>query len=82
MSTRTPDESFDQVNQPVAAAARRELLERALAASPRTAIDAYAGLGATARALAEQGVSVTAIEADAAAARFAASHLPRDVACR
>jgi 23S rRNA (uracil1939-C5)-methyltransferase len=74
--SHTPDESFDQVNQPVATAARRELLERALAASPRTAIDAYAGLGATSRALADRGVSVTAIEADASAARFAAGHLP------
>jgi 23S rRNA (uracil1939-C5)-methyltransferase len=76
--SHTPDESFDQVNQPVATAARRELLDRALAASPRTAIDAYAGLGATSRALADRGISVTAIEADASAARFAAGHLPSE----
>jgi len=74
--SHAPDESFDQVNQPVATAARDELLERALAISPGNAIDAYAGLGATSRALADRGVPVTAIEADAAAARFAASHLP------
>jgi 23S rRNA (uracil1939-C5)-methyltransferase len=74
----SPDESFDQVNQPVAAAARHELLERALAVSPATAIDAYSGLGATSRALADHGVRVTAIEADAAAARYAAGHLPPD----
>jgi 23S rRNA (uracil1939-C5)-methyltransferase len=75
-AARTPDESFDQVNQPVAQAARGELVEMALAASPRTAIDAYAGLGATARVLADRGVAVTAIEADDAAARFAGGHLP------
>ena len=72
----TPHESFDQVNQPVAAAARRELVQRAMAVSPRTAVDAYAGLGATSIALAERGVQVTAIEADEAAARHLASHLP------
>jgi 23S rRNA (uracil1939-C5)-methyltransferase len=67
----TPEESFDQVNQPVAAAARQEVIDRALAASPATAVDAYAGLGATSRALSERGVCVTAIEADEAAARHA-----------
>lgn len=77
-STGSPEESFDQVNQPVAAEARREIVERALAASPRTAVDAYAGLGATSRALAERGVRVTSIEADVAASRHAASHLPPD----
>lgn len=71
-----PDASFDQVNQPVAAAAREELITRALASAPATAVDAYAGLGATAKLLAEHGVSVTAIESDEAAASFAASHLP------
>jgi len=74
--TGTPDESFDQVNQPAAAEARRQLVDRAMAASPRTAVDAYAGLGATSRMLAERGVQVTAIEADEAASRHAASHLP------
>jgi 23S rRNA (uracil1939-C5)-methyltransferase len=76
--THAPDESFDQVNQPVAAAARAELVERAMAVDPRTAIDAYAGLGATAGELASRGVSVTAIEADEAAARHASTRLPRD----
>jgi len=37
-----------------------------------------ARLGATARALADRGVSVTAIESDGAAARFAATHLPQE----
>ncbi len=73
-----PDASFDQVNQPVAAAARQELINRALAVAPTTAVDAYAGLGATSLALAEQGVRVTSIEADEAASRYAASHLPKD----
>jgi 23S rRNA (uracil1939-C5)-methyltransferase len=75
-SSGTPHESFDQVNQPVAASARLELVERAMAASPRTAVDAYAGLGATSLALAERGVQVTAIEADEAASWHAAQHLP------
>jgi 23S rRNA (uracil1939-C5)-methyltransferase len=84
-TSSTPEQSFDQVNQPVAAAARREIVERALAGSPATAVDAYAGLGATALALAGRGVTVTAIESDSAAARFAADHLPanaRAVAAR
>jgi 23S rRNA (uracil1939-C5)-methyltransferase len=70
-----PDASFDQVNQAVAAAARHQLIERAVAGAPRSAVDAYAGLGATARALAARGITVTAIEADDAAAGFAADHL-------
>ena len=70
-----PDASFDQVNQPVAAAARHQLIERAVAGAPHSAVDAYAGLGATARALAARGITVTAIEADDAAAGFAADHL-------
>lgn len=84
-SSGTPEESFDQVNHAVALAARREIVERALAMTPQTAIDAYAGLGATARALAEKGVSVTAIEADETAAHFASRNLPsnsRAVAAR
>ena len=77
-SSSTPEASFDQVNQPVAAAARRELVERALSSAPATAVDAYSGLGATSRLLAEHGISVTAIEADEAAASFAAGHLPAE----
>jgi 23S rRNA (uracil1939-C5)-methyltransferase len=73
-----PEVSFDQVNQPVAAAARQELVERALSSAPRTAVDAYAGLGATARLLADHGIAVTAIESDEAAASFAASHVPAE----
>ena len=73
-----PDASFDQVNQPVAAAARLELINRAIAAAPSTAVDAYAGLGATSLALAVQGVIVTSIEADVAASKYAASQLPKN----
>jgi 23S rRNA (uracil1939-C5)-methyltransferase len=71
-----PEASFDQVNQPVAAAARQELVDRALSVAPHSAIDAYAGLGATSRLLAERGITVTAIESDEAAAAYASSHLP------
>jgi 23S rRNA (uracil1939-C5)-methyltransferase len=74
---KTPEESFDQVNQPVGAAARSEIIERALAVNPVTAVDAYAGLGATTRALAERGVRVTAIELDPSASSFTASDLPQ-----
>jgi 23S rRNA (uracil1939-C5)-methyltransferase len=73
---KLPGESFDQVNQPVATAARSEILERALAGRPATAVDAYAGLGATSRALAERGVRVTAIELDPHASAYAASQQP------
>ena len=72
----TPEESFDQVNRAVAGAARLEVVSRALAGDPRTAIDAYAGLGATASALAERGVGVRAVEVDARAARYLAGRLP------
>lgn len=75
-SSGAPEESFDQVNRSVAGAARSEIIDRALAAAPKTAIDGYAGLGATSRALAERGVQVTSIEVDAAASRFAANQLP------
>jgi 23S rRNA (uracil1939-C5)-methyltransferase len=75
-SSGVPDQSFDQVNLPVAAAARQELVARALASSPITAVDAYAGLGVTARVLAEHGVHVTAIETDEDAARYAGERLP------
>ncbi len=44
--------------------------------APATVIDGYAGAGATAIALAERGVRVTAIELDPAAARWVAAHLP------
>jgi len=48
----------------------------ARAHAPAVVIDAYAGAGATAIALAGAGMRVTAIELDAAAARWVAAHLP------
>ena len=44
--------------------------------APRTVIDAYAGTGGTAIALAERGVSVVAIEVDRAASAECARVLP------
>lgn len=72
----TPAASFEQVNPAVATLLREALLARARAARPSTAIDAYAGSGGTARALAADGVRVTAIEVDREASAFAAAHLP------
>jgi 23S rRNA (uracil1939-C5)-methyltransferase len=75
-TSQVPDLSFDQVNQPVAALARAEIVERVLAVRPKVVVDAYSGLGATSRALAGHGVNVTSIELDASAVRYASSHLP------
>jgi 23S rRNA (uracil1939-C5)-methyltransferase len=73
---RPPSASFGQVNADMAVLLRAYVLERALSCEPATAIDAYAGAGQTASALAEKGVRVTAIEADADASRWSASLLP------
>jgi 23S rRNA (uracil1939-C5)-methyltransferase len=70
------DASFTQVNASVAAALRAHVVALALAHAPATAIDAYAGTGDTAAALAASGVRVTAIERDAHAAAVCASRLP------
>lgn len=75
-SSASPAASFEQVNPAVAALLRAALLERARASLPATAIDAYAGSGATARALAAEGIRVTAVEVDREAAAFAAERLP------
>lgn len=72
----SPDASFTQVNPGAAAGMHDYVVEIALAHAPRTLIDAYAGAGATAVALAERGVTVTAIELDVAAARWTGAHLP------
>ena len=71
-----PGASFVQVNPAVAAELGRFVVERVRAYEPRTAVDAYAGGGDTAVALAEAGVRVVAIELDAEAAAWAASRLP------
>jgi 23S rRNA (uracil1939-C5)-methyltransferase len=71
-----PAMSFEQVNPVVAERLRAHVLERVLARGPHTAVDAYAGSGAHAIALAERGIAVTAIEVDAEASAFMARHLP------
>jgi 23S rRNA (uracil1939-C5)-methyltransferase len=77
--------SFAQVNASVGAALHEAVVARALSFAPSTVIDAYAGVGDTAAALAAKGVQVTAIELDADASRWTAARLPagsRAVAAR
>jgi 23S rRNA (uracil1939-C5)-methyltransferase len=69
--------SFTQINARVGEALHAHVVERAMAHAPRTVIDAYAGTGGTAIALAERGVSVVAIEVDRAASAECARVLPR-----
>jgi len=68
--------SFVQVNPAVAAALRTWVLTLASAVRPRMAVDAYAGTGDIAVALAASGAHVTAIEIDRDAARVCAERLP------
>jgi 23S rRNA (uracil1939-C5)-methyltransferase len=70
-----PALSFTQVNPAVAAELHAAVLRHALAHAPRTAIDAYSGVGDTAQALSRAGVSVTAIELDGEAAAWAGTRL-------
>jgi len=77
--TRGADEagaSFTQVNPGVAAKLRECVVGIASARHPVTAVDAYAGTGDIAVALAQAGARVTAIEIDRDAARVCASRLP------
>ncbi|HUF28364.1 MAG TPA: TRAM domain-containing protein [Gemmatimonadaceae bacterium] len=67
--------AFAQVNAPVAAALREHVVARARAYAPNSVVDAYAGTGDTAVALAEGGISVTAIEIDRDAASAAGARL-------
>ena len=73
---RVPGAVFEQVNPPVAAAVGRHVVERVLSYRPRTAIDAYAGMGDTAVALAAAGVTTVAVELDGDAAAWCAGRLP------
>jgi 23S rRNA (uracil1939-C5)-methyltransferase len=73
---RAPGAAFVQVNPGVAAALHARVVDRALAHAPAAVVDAYAGAGDTAAALAAAGVRVTAIELDRAAAHHAAERLP------
>jgi len=68
--------SFTQVNPTVAERLRECVVQLASARQPRTAVDAYAGSGDIAVALAATGTRVTAIEIDRDAARVCASRLP------
>jgi 23S rRNA (uracil1939-C5)-methyltransferase len=69
--------SFAQINRPMGMVLHAAVVARALSFSPSTVIDAYAGIGDTAVALAAQGVRVTAIELDPEASRWTAGRLPR-----
>ena len=75
-AARAPAASFAQVNEEVAAVVRDHALARVLAHRPRVVVDAYAGRGDTALALASAGCRVTAIERDDAAAAWCAARLP------
>jgi 23S rRNA (uracil1939-C5)-methyltransferase len=82
---QAPGASFAQVNAGAAGLLHAHVLERAMAHTPSTVVDAYAGLGDTAVALAERGVRVTAIELDPDATSWSAGRLPtgsRAVAAR
>jgi 23S rRNA (uracil1939-C5)-methyltransferase len=70
-----PGASFAQVNPAMAAVLGRAVVDAALEFSPARVVDGYAGAGDTAAELAGRGVSVTAIELDAEAARYAADRL-------
>lgn len=74
--TREAGASFTQVNPQVAARVREWVTELAAAFQPRIAVDAYAGTGDVAVALAQRGARVTAIEIDRDAARLCAERLP------
>jgi 23S rRNA (uracil1939-C5)-methyltransferase len=80
LHARTPEEqagaSFTQVNPGVAEKLRDWVVSLATGLQPKTAVDAYAGTGDIAVALATRGVRVTAIEIDRDAARVCASRLP------
>ena len=67
--------SFTQVNPGVADKLRQWVVSLATASRPATAIDAYAGTGDIAVALAAKGIRVTAIEIDRDASRVCASRL-------
>lgn len=73
---KSPDASFVQVNPAAAEQLHAHVIGVVMAHAPSVVIDAYAGAGATAIALAERGPRVTAIELDAAAARWVAANLP------
>jgi len=75
-SLQPPVASFAQINKEVAVDLRKHVVTTALAYSPKTLVDAYAGAGDTAIAFARKGIRVTAIELDNDSARWCALRLP------
>jgi 23S rRNA (uracil1939-C5)-methyltransferase len=71
-----PGASFVQVNPAVAAALQSLVIERAASYAPSRVVDAYAGAGDTAHALAQRGIAVTAIELDDEASAYSSTRLP------
>ena len=71
-----PGASFVQVNPAVADALTAHVLERVRAHAPARVVDAYAGAGDAAVALAAEGIVVTAIELDEDASAWSATRLP------
>lgn len=69
--------AFGQVNREVGEALHLYVVKTINAYAPATVIDAYAGTGETAAALAASGTRVTAIEVDREAAELCAARLPR-----
>lgn len=67
--------AFAQVNRTVSTALREDVARTVRALSPRSVVDAYAGRGDLAMALAADGVQVTVIEADPAATSEASRQL-------
>ena len=70
-----PGASFVQVNPEMAERLAVFIVDAVMAHAPVTVVDAYAGAGDVAAALAARGVQVTAIERDAEASRWTASRL-------
>jgi 23S rRNA (uracil1939-C5)-methyltransferase len=68
--------SFVQVNAHVAARLQAHVLERARSHHPARVVDAYAGTGATAIPLADEGREVVAIELDRGAVESLRDRLP------
>lgn len=73
---RGPSASFAQVNTAVANILRDYVLGIVMSFDPSTVTDAYSGAGDVAASLASAGVTVTAIELDPEAARWAEQRLP------
>jgi 23S rRNA (uracil1939-C5)-methyltransferase len=68
--------SFGQVNASVGSALHAHVIDVVGRHNPATVVDAYAGTGDTALALARAGARVTAIELDRDASAFCARRLP------